>query len=308
MTRSKFLVAGFALSVLLCLPPASSAVAQTAQVDGPTVRWNMSVWGQRRAQSEGSEALIDLVSKATGGKFQIRIHYGEALSPAAENIDGLKIGAFQMAHIVPAFHPAKIPAFTVFDLPFLPISDLKTQARVALKYYQHPAVLADLARWDAVPLMPVLLPSYEMQGRGRAPERLQDLSGMRVRAPGGLGEALRTVGAVPTSVSSSEIYSAMERGMYDSIVQSHYSAIAFKTHEISQWYTTKLDLGILGVVLAVNKPAWERLPPQYRKVLEDSIGPALTTQIGAYDKAQGDAVAAMKARGMREVNLSTDDR
>src|SRR3546814_12282983 len=61
------------------------------------------------------------VEEKSGGNFTIKVHYGEAISPAKENLDGLKIGAFEMASICTGYHPGKNPAMTVLDLPFLPI-------------------------------------------------------------------------------------------------------------------------------------------------------------------------------------------
>lgn len=97
-------------------------------VEGPRVTWNVSLWGTRRAQSEGIEAMAAIVRERTAGRFTIRNHYAEALSPIRDNIDGAMIGAFEMAHVASSFHPDKVPTLNVFDLPFLPLSDLRVQA------------------------------------------------------------------------------------------------------------------------------------------------------------------------------------
>jgi TRAP-type C4-dicarboxylate transport system substrate-binding protein len=284
---------------------AAPAFAQGQQnrsiVEGPRVTWNVSLWGTRRAQSEGIEAMAAIVRERTAGRFTIRNHYAEALSPIRDNIDGAMIGAFEMAHVASSFHPDKVPTLNVFDLPFLPLSDLRVQARAMRAYLAHPAVQADLARWQVIGLLPVLLPAYEMQGRRTPPRTVADFAGMRVRAPGGLGAVLRTFGATPVSVSSSDMYVAMQQGIVDAMVLPHYSAVAFRTFEMSDWFTTNLGLGTLGVVTVVNQAAWNALPPQYRQLLNDTIDEAIEIQIAAYDGAQRTAVERMRSRGLTEV-------
>ena len=69
-----------------------AAYAQNAEVEGPKVKWLLSMWGNRRGFSEGVEGLAAYVSEKTGGNFEISIEYGEVLSPSKENLDGLYIG------------------------------------------------------------------------------------------------------------------------------------------------------------------------------------------------------------------------
>ena len=84
-------------------------------VDGPEVNWNLSVWGKQRALTAGIETLSAAAKERTGGKFNIKIHYGEALSKSRENLDGIQLGAFQMAMFCSAYHPAKNPTIALDD-------------------------------------------------------------------------------------------------------------------------------------------------------------------------------------------------
>ena len=73
------------------------ATAKAAMVDGPKVTWRLSLWGKRRAFSEGLEFLSAEVVKRTAGKFQVKLYYGEQLSKSKENLDGISVGAFEAA-------------------------------------------------------------------------------------------------------------------------------------------------------------------------------------------------------------------
>ena len=58
--------------------------------------WNVSVWGKRRAFTEHIEKLGELLNAKTNGEFTLNISYG-GLSKNKENLDGISIGAFEMA-------------------------------------------------------------------------------------------------------------------------------------------------------------------------------------------------------------------
>jgi hypothetical protein len=75
----------------------------------------------------------------------------------------------------------------VFSLPFLPLGEPVVDQYVHSKSFEHPAIVADMAAWNALPYLTGLLPQYEILGRGDTPLALSDWEGMRVRAGGGLG-------------------------------------------------------------------------------------------------------------------------
>ena len=167
--------------------------------EAAATEWNVSVWGKRRAFTEHIEKIAELVSEKTGGEFTMNISYG-GLSKNTENLDGIQIGAFEMAQICAGYHPDKNPSLTVLELPFLGVNSLEMETEVSMKLYEHPAVQEDLARWNATLLMPSPMPQYNIAGVGDAPKTLADFRGLTVRATGGIGSAMETVGAVPTSV------------------------------------------------------------------------------------------------------------
>jgi len=118
----------------------TTATQATAQeVKGPSVSWKVSVWGKRRAFTEGMEHVAEQVAKKTGGKFKIKMFYGEQLSKSKENLDGIKLGAFESAMFCASYHPGKNAPLNVLDLPFLPIGDFKVQRKVHDAVFSHPS-------------------------------------------------------------------------------------------------------------------------------------------------------------------------
>ena len=96
--------------------------------------WNVSLWGKRRAFTEHVEKLAELVSEKTGGEFTLNISYG-GLSKNRENLDGISIGAFEMAQFCAGYHRDKNRTITVLELPFLGVSNLDEEVAVSHAVY-----------------------------------------------------------------------------------------------------------------------------------------------------------------------------
>lgn len=254
-----------AVTALAILAPLATS-AQT--VEGPEVRWSLSMWGNPRALSAGMEAMIDEVEAQTGGNFQIEIFYGAQLSSSRENLDGLLLNAFEGAAICNFYHPGKNPAWMVFSLPFLPLGDPDVDRYVRSRMMEHPAIVADMERWNALPYISGLLPQYEILGSGEPPTELSDWEGLRVRAGGGLGQAMEVLGAVRQTLPAGETAVAFQRGAIDAAAFPFtYAHVSFGIADEADWYTSNLTPGTSECGWVLNLEAYNALPPQYQELL-----------------------------------------
>lgn len=274
-----------------------------AQVGGPEVKWDLAAFVGASSASIAYEEMAKQMAAETNGRFKIVMHWSEALVPARTAIDGLKVGAFEMALIASSFHPGKTPTLNALDLPFLPLQDLNVQAKVMLAFYKLPEVDSDTARWDMLPFVPIILPQYELMGKGEAPKDLAALAGKRIRAPGGLGKALGRIGVVPTTVASPEIHGAVERGILDAVSLGHASFKFHRLQDLCQWYTANLSLGIVSSTVGVNRTAWNRLPVGYQDLMQRALRKGLDVQIVKYDETEEEARQTFRAKGLKEVRF-----
>jgi len=244
--------------------------------------WNVSLWGKRRAFTEHVEKLAELVAAKTNGEFTLNISYG-GLSKNKENLDGISIGAFEMAQFCAGYHADKNPSITVLELPFLGVDSLEKEVEVSMALYQHPATVKDLARWNATLLMPSPLPQYNIIGVGDAPAALADYEGLTVRATGGTGKAMKAVGAVPTSMSAIEVRQALDSGVVKAVAFAPHAHMAFGTVENAKWWTTNLNPGTVNCPVVANSEALEALPEAHRDALLGSIEEALAHYVDTYN-------------------------
>jgi TRAP-type mannitol/chloroaromatic compound transport system substrate-binding protein len=285
----------------LLVPTLANAAAK---IDGPKVFWKISMWGNPRALSAGMEALAERAAAETDGNFQIKIFYGAQLSSSRENLDGLKLNAFEGAAICNFYHPGKNPAFMVFSLPFLPLGDPAVDKYVRTKMFEEPALVADMAKWNAIPYVSGLLPQYEILGKGKPPLNLEDWAGMRVRAGGGLGSAMEKLGAVKQTLPAGETSTAFQRGALDAAAFPYtYAHVAFKINEEAEWFTSNLTPGTSECGWMFNKTAYDALPSQYQDILMENRDLVMDVEQAAY--AEQDAInIPMFESSMTEITYS----
>ena len=286
---------------------AVAAISLAFAGEALATEWNVSLWGKRRAFTEHVEKLAELVSEKTNGEFTLNISYG-GLSKNRENLDGISIGAFEMAQFCAGYHRDKNPSITVLELPFLGVSSLEEERKISMAVYGHPAVQADLARWNATLLMPSPLPQYNIVGVGDAPATLADFEGLSVRATGGIGAAMETVGAVPTSMSASEVRQAMDSGVVKAVAFAPHAHMSFGTIENATWWTENLNPGTVNCPVVVNSDALEGLSDNHREALLGSVNEALDHYVANYNGATMDAWGpALVERNIARVSFSEDE-
>ena len=286
---------------------AVATVAVAFAGEALATEWNVSLWGKRRAFTEHVEKLAELVGEKTGGGFTLNISYG-GLSKNRENLDGISIGAFEMAQFCAGYHRDKNPSITVLELPFLGVTSLEQEIELSKAVYAHPATVADLARWNATLLMPSPLPQYNIVGMGEAPSTLADFEGLSVRATGGIGKAMKAVGAVPTSMTATEVRQSMDSGVVKAVSFAPHAHMSFGTVENGAWWTTNLNPGTVNCPVVVNSDALAALSDDERDALLSSVDEALHHYVDHYNGATMDAWGpALEERGIERVTFSDEE-
>ena len=281
------------------------AIAGALATETLAEEWNVSVWGKRRAFTEHVHKLGELLDQKTNGEFTLNISYG-GLSKNRENLDGISIGAFEMAQFCAGYHADKNRVVTVLELPFLGVENLAQEVAVSAAVYAHPAASEEMAQWNAKLLMTSPMPQYNLVCTGEPRTTLSDFEGMRVRATGGLGKAFAAAGSVPTSVTATEAYQAMESGLVDTVAFAQHAHLSFGTINQADWWTANLNPGTVNCPVVVNIDAYESLSDAHREALDGSVQEALDHYVANYGEllAKWDSVLAEK--GVTKVEISAD--
>jgi TRAP-type C4-dicarboxylate transport system substrate-binding protein len=276
----------------------------TAAESQAATEWNVSLWGKRRAFTENVEKLAELVEQKTKGDFKLNISYG-GLSKSRENLDGIAIGAFEMAQFCSFYHSDKNPTITVTELPFSKEVSLARVSEIYKQVHEHPIVKKDLARWNATLLMPTPLPQYNIVSKTDGLKTLDDFKGLRVRGPGGIMGVLSKLGAIKTGVPFSEVRQSMDSGVIDAASFAPHAHLATKTYKVGKWATTNLNLGSANCPVVVNSDALNALSKEHREALLGSVNEALAYYVKNYNEnTTGKYEQALKDEGLTRVTFT----
>ncbi|NVO24621.1 TRAP transporter substrate-binding protein DctP [Donghicola sp. C2-DW-16] len=285
---------------------AIALVAVSFAAEASATEWNVSVWGKRRAFTENIEKLAELVAAKSNGDFTMNVSYG-GLSKNTENLDGISIGAFEMAQFCAGYHADKNRAITVLELPFLGVNTLAEEVAVSNAVYAHPAVTEEMAQWNAKMLMTSPMPQYNLVGTGEPRDTLAKFDGMRVRATGGIGQAFEAVGAVPTSVTSSEAYQAMQSGVVDTVAFAQHAHLSFGTINEADWWTANLNPGTVNCPVVVNIDAYNDLSEENRKILDESVPEAIDFYLQNYGELLKKWDSVLAEKNVQTVTISDEE-
>jgi len=264
--------------------------------------WDIAIYGPPRSVTVPIETVAKYIDEKSNGRFTFKLHYSESIAPAKSVLDSIKINAIHGGLVAYGYAPGKAPLHVALDLPYLPVKDINGWRKLMEAFYGWEPARKELARWNAIAFYATLLPPYEFMGSGKPPTTLEDWKGMRVRALGPHGDAMRTVGAVPTSVPAPEVYTGLERGTFQAAsVPFSYAFGAYKLHQVSTWYTYGMQLGVVHNSWVFNKTAYDKLPAEFKKLLEDVREAQYEAGIAAFRAADEKFIPEFDKAGLTRI-------
>ncbi|EIE51305.1 ABC transporter substrate-binding protein [Salipiger aestuarii] len=128
-----------------------------------------------------------------------------------------------------------------------------------------------------------------------------DLSGLKIRVPGGYVAALtEDLGATPLFMSSPEVYEKLSRGVIDGVAFTYEALTAFKlTDDIKYSMTVPGGLYNTSWFLVMDQDKWDEIPQQDQAAIDAISGAAFARLVGqAWNDADLAAEAAITDAGI----------
>ena len=288
-SRRTFLKSSIAATVASGLP-APAALAQGAAVElklhsfvPPThVIWTdvLTPWAAEVAKRSNNQLTIKLFpAMQLGGKPPEL--YRQAVQGIADIIFSL-----------PGYTSAEFPMMALTELPGTATSADDGTKKLWANFDKF------LARdfKDTKVLMLWNSDSASLMSKGKPIKALEDMKGMKIRTPSaGQSAQLDALGATPIDMPVTQIYNNLDRGVIDATMIPMSAALDFKLIEVAKYFTIDAPLGRSPFMVVMNKPKYDGLAPNLKKVIDDTTGLSLSLQgAAAYDKKNNEAVDAAK--------------
>jgi TRAP-type C4-dicarboxylate transport system substrate-binding protein len=257
------------------------------------------------------EPYIKAVAEATHGAVAIQHFPAEQLGKSRDLLMLTQAGVADIGFIVPSYMSDRMPLTSVTELPG--IFQTICQGSAALRALSQPGAILDRLEFrpnGIKPLIIFLMPAYQLVlSSSHKLDGIKDIQGLKIRTPGGAMDlTVLGMNAVPIRVAPPEIYESMSRGTLDGALLPYQSAVSYHLGGLLKSGTIGQDFGTVAITFSISLARWNSLPPDAQAALE-GIGKTISEQVcGRVDKAEADAIEAMRAAGIRLVTPTDEDR
>lgn len=257
------------VSSIACLGAALAAGCAPAASRGVTVLLYASPYGRNHPFSRADRAWMSWVEAQSGGALRIRpIWSGELLS-SDESLIELRHGVADIGLITPIYVKGGVHLIRIQSGFYAGARTFDEQvAMYRCLAADFPEFGRELKGLHILAIQGGSLPG--ILTRSRPVRRLDDLRGLRIRAPTELLDVLRDLGAAPVNMPMDEVYSALAKGVIDGVVAPPDTLKALRFAEVAKYfYALAVPRGAYPA-RAMSERRWEALSARQRTLFSAS--------------------------------------
>ena len=246
------------------------------------------------------------LSKATGGKDNVKVFSDSALGSEKDTVEQVKIGALDMVRVGSSAFHGIVPESMIPSLPFL-FRDIE-HFRKAMYGAQGEKILAAFDKAGFVGLA-----FYESGARSlyaHKPIRsVADAKGMKVRVqPSDLMVGLiSSMGASATPMPFAEVYTGLKTGLLDAAENNYPSYEEAKHFESAAVYSETMHV-MSPEVLVFSKKIWDTLTKEEQVALRKAAKASVPYYTNLWEAKEKEAKAAVIKGGAKIVEAKDIDR
>ena len=253
------------------------------------------------------QRTFDRLKADTNGKIVVQPYWGSSLANAQRGaFDAISQGIADFGTCYVLFNSGGFKLFQGLQLPYIFENSLQSSSTAEELYPKY--LKKEYEARDVYLLHVSTTQPQQILTQKRQILKLEDMKGQKVWAPGSLSQEIaQALGASPTSVQSSEIYTAFQSGVVDAVPMHDAGTKLFRLIELAK-YRTVANLWINPTEYCLNKKAWAGLPPDLKGVFYHWAQLANTAEAQLYyDRESVDALKDMDAKGIKSVTLSPEE-
>jgi TRAP-type C4-dicarboxylate transport system substrate-binding protein len=302
------LLAPTLLAATFAAPAAAQEAAPTGEPE-VTLRFQHFVNPASANPTYFMQPWADAVEAQSGGRIRVELYPFMQLGGSPQAMyDLIADGAVDGGWVIPGYQPGRFPEAEALELPFVTPKSAEA-ASIAAWEYTRAHLMDDFADIHVI--------AAHMHGPGLfhlggpPPEGVEDLEGLRLRAPSRpVTELLAALGAEPIGMPVTQFPEALARGVLDGGVITWEQAPSLKLDELAESHTDVAGdraLYNLYFLWAMNRDVYEGLDPELRAVIDANSGPMAAAWAGrAHDTGDALGREAMVASGNAVEEMSTE--
>ena len=244
--------------------------------------------------------FTELVKERTNGAVEIKVYSNSALGPGQQALNLMRGGSIDIIQSGSTTFNGLVGETAALEMPF--VFENSEHAYRVLDGKVGQGLLDKLDPFGIKGLAFLENGWREVTNNRHPVNSAEDIKGLKIRTtpnPYHI-QAFELLGANPVPLAYAELYSALETGAVDA--QEHPLPIlwAGKFYEV-QDYLTLTNHAYSPLILAMNKPKFESLPPEYQTILVEAAREAADYQRDLNAKQVAEIIAGVKEEGVEVI-------
>ena len=281
---------------------------QVTSTDKVTIRLAYDVAEAHPSHKATVEKFKDVLEGVTNGNITVELYPNSQLGSLAENMESMRIGDLEMAYLNDSVICAIVPEYSLVGLPYLWTS--LEAAHKALdgdfgqmlsKKLEDNVGIYNLG-WGDVGFRNITNSKNPIT----APE---DLKGLKIRTMTNPlhVEYFEALGAVPTPMSFSELFTALQQKTVNG--QENPTAIIYNNalYE-AQSYMTVSEHVFTAINMNIAKPFFDKLPADYQALIKEAAANTMAYQRELITAENESRLSEIQAKGVEVTVLNADQK
>lgn len=213
---------------------------------------------------------INYVEEQSGGSLRIRPVWSGGLLSSEMSMEELRHGVADIGLITPIYVRGGTHLIRMQSGFYSGVDDIEAQVALFRCIERNtPQIAEELRGLKVLAVQGGLLPGIIT--RDRPVRKLDDIRGLRLRAPTELLRVLDRMGADPVNMPMGEVYSAMAKGVIDGVVAPTDTFASLHFAEIARYYSWLSVPRGAYPARAMNLERWDSLTDAQKTVLENGV-------------------------------------
>ena len=209
---------------------------------------------------------------AEAGEYEINWNeaFGGQLYKANATLDSVEQGITDIGWVFSMLEPAKLPMSQASSYAPFTTADAALQLEVMEELFEtNEAFREEWEQYNIKVLGFTGTDSYDVY-TSEPISGFADLDGMKLSAPGVLGNWLRGTGANAVDGSLTSFYTDIQTGVSDGVLSLALGVLPAKIYEVAP-HVTKVDMGVaFSGAIAINRDSWDMLPEPVQEAMVEA--------------------------------------
>jgi TRAP-type mannitol/chloroaromatic compound transport system substrate-binding protein len=254
-------------------PAAGGDNAPAKAADNEVREWKLvTAWPKNYpGLGTGANRFAERVTSMSGGRLTIKVHGAGELVPAMGVFDAVRDGSAEMGHSASYYWKGKHPATPFFTA--VPFGLTAQELNSWVNFGGGQALWDELYGEFGIKPLPCGNSGTQMAGWFRKEiNSLEDIKGLKIRAPGLAGEVMQRIGATPVQMPGGEVFTSMQTGALDAADWvGPYNDLTFGLHKVAKYYYYPgwQEPGAM-LEMMINKEKWDALPEDLQAIVKSA--------------------------------------